>query len=82
MERAEAFAGEANRRLARLSLRAGDLDTATRTLEQMISRGQLGTWPHVELAKICEHRTTNLRRALEHRDLGSVVGIAYCSVIV
>jgi uncharacterized protein YprB with RNaseH-like and TPR domain len=67
--RAEAVAGEANRRLTRLCLRADDAEAATRTLEQMIARGQMGAWPHVELSKIYEHRVRNMRRALEHARL-------------
>lgn len=64
--RAMTVAGEANRRLVRLSLRAGDIEAACGTLAQMIARGQMGAWPHVELAKIYEHRKKDLRRALSH----------------
>ncbi len=64
--RAESVAGEANRRLARLCLRADDCEAAIAALEQMIARGQLGAWPHVELAKIYEHRKKDARRALLH----------------
>ncbi len=59
-------AGQANMRLYRLCLRSGDTEGAISTLEQMISRRQMGILPHVELAKIYEHRTKNLRKALEH----------------
>ena len=62
-------AGQANQRLYRLCLRAGDIDGAISTLEQMISRQQMGIMPHIELAKIYEHRLKNLRRALEHTRL-------------
>ncbi len=64
--RADAVAGDANRRLARLCLRADDCDAAILTLEQMIARGQLGAWPHIELAKIYEHRKKDINRALVH----------------
>ncbi len=63
---AEAVAGDANRRLARLCLRAGDTDAAISTLEQMVARGQMGAWPHIELAKIYEHRKKDIRQALRH----------------
>ena len=59
-------AGQANARLARLCLKAGDVPSAIAALEQMLARNQLGIYPHVELAKIYEHRTKELRRALEH----------------
>ena len=60
------IAGQANARLFRLCLRAGDTDGAIATLEQMLSRSQMGVMPHVELAKIYEHRKKDLRRALAH----------------
>lgn len=62
--RAESVAAEANCRLARLCLRAGDVEAAVHALEQMAVRSQMGAWPHVELAKIYEHRKKELRRAL------------------
>jgi len=62
-------AGQANQRLYRLCLKAGDVDGAISTLEQMLSRRQMGIMPHIELAKIYEHRLKDLRRALEHTRL-------------
>lgn len=59
-------AAQANARRARLCLKAGDVPSAIDTLKQMLTRNQLGIYPHVELAKIYEHRTKELRRALEH----------------
>ena len=59
-------AGQANLRLFRLCLKAGDTEGAVSTLQQMISRRQMGIIPHVELAKIYEHKLKDLRRALEH----------------
>ena len=64
--REKAVAGQANMRLVRLSLRNGDVAEARETLERMLRRGQMGAWPHVELAKIFEHRIRNFRGALEH----------------
>ena len=64
--RDKAVAGQANQRLYRLCLRAGDVNAAVDTLRQMIARRQMGILPHVELAKIYEHRLHNPRRALEH----------------
>ncbi|MGI6239355.1 MAG: ribonuclease H-like domain-containing protein [Christensenellales bacterium] len=64
--RAEDVAGQANWRLFRLCLRARDVSAAISTLEQMIARGQMGVHPHIELAKIYEHRVKNYRRALDH----------------
>ena len=64
--REKAVAGQANMRLARLSLRNGDVEEARETLERMLRRGQMGAWPHVELAKIYEHRIRDLMGALEH----------------
>jgi len=67
-------AGQANLRLYRLCLRAGDTESAISTLEQMLSRQQMGILPHVELAKIYEHRLKDLRRALEHTRLALMKG--------
>jgi uncharacterized protein YprB with RNaseH-like and TPR domain len=64
--RAEGVAGQANSRLARLSIRAGDIDSAIATYEQMLLRAQMGVIPHIELAKIYEHRIKDISRALEH----------------
>ena len=64
--RAENVAGQANLRLARLSVRAGDIDAAIATYEQMLLRAQMGVTPHVELAKIYEHRVKDISRALAH----------------
>lgn len=59
-------AGQANSRLFRLCLRSGDTDGAIATLEQMLSRGQMGIMPHIELAKIYEHRIKDYKKALSH----------------
>ena len=59
-------AGQANSRLFRLCLRSGDTEGAIATLEQMLSRGQMGIMPHIELAKIYEHRVKDYRKALSH----------------
>lgn len=59
-------AGQANSRLFRLCLRSGDTEGAIATLEQMLSRGQMGIMPHIELAKIYEHRIKDYRKALSH----------------
>ena len=64
--RERAVAGQANLRLVRLSLRNGDVEEARETLERMLRRGQMGAWPHVELAKLYEHRIRDLRSALDH----------------
>lgn len=66
------IAGQANLRLYRLCLRNGDIDGAISTLEQMIARRQLGITPHIELAKIYEHRVKDLRRALEHTRIAAM----------
>ena len=60
------IAGQANARLFRLCLKAGDVDGAVATLEQMLNRRQLGIMPHIELAKIYEHRIKDYRKALTH----------------
>lgn len=60
------IAGQANSRLYRLCLKAGDVEGAIATLEQMLSRGQMGIMPHIELAKIYEHRLKNYKKALAH----------------
>ena len=60
------IAGQANARLYRLCLRANDVDGAIATLEQMLSRRQMGIFPHIELAKIYEHRTKDYKKALRH----------------
>lgn len=59
-------AGQANSRLFRLCLRSGDTEGAIATLEQMLSRSQMGIMPHIELAKIYEHRIKDYRKALSH----------------
>ena len=59
-------AGQANARLFRLCLKAGDVQGAISTLEQMLAREQLGIMPHIELAKIYEHRLKDFKRALVH----------------
>lgn len=64
--RAESVAGQANSRLARLNIRAGDIDAAVAVYNQMLARGQMGIFPHIELAKIYEHRKKDMPRALEH----------------
>ena len=64
--RAEGVAGQANLRLAKLSMRAGDVDTAYATYEQMLTRNQMGTLPHGELAKILEHKKRDIPAALRH----------------
>ena len=64
--RAEGIAGQANLRLAHLSVKAGDFDTAIATYEQMLTRGQMGIIPHVALAKIYEHRIKDYKKALKH----------------
>lgn len=64
--RADGIAGQANARLAHLSLRAGDIETAIATYNQMLMRRQMGIMPHVALAKIYEHRTKDYKGALRH----------------
>lgn len=59
-------AGQANLRLYRLSLQSGDVESAEQTLLQMLSRRQMGILPHVELAKLYEHRLRSYEKALEH----------------
>lgn len=64
--RSEKYAGEANMRLTRLSLRSGDIDSAVSACEQMISRKQMGIAPYIELAKIYEHRLKDPLKAMEY----------------
>ena len=60
----EKYAGEANLRLYHIYRRAGDYAQAEAVLQNMLKRGQMGTVPKQELAKLYEHRFKNYREAL------------------
>ena len=62
--RDDQFGGKANWSLAAMHKRAGDFETAVAIWEQMARRNQLGTLPHLELAKHYEHRAKRLEKAL------------------
>ena len=44
----------------------GDVESAKLTYEQMLVRRQMGSMPHVALAKIYEHKLKDFARALAH----------------
>lgn len=57
-------AGQANRQLS-LMLRSGDdMSQAEAVWRTMIERRQMGIFPYVELAKLCEHRRRDIEGAL------------------
>lgn len=58
--------GDARDKLSTICKRECDWDEAMRLYEQMIRRGEGGTKPYVELAKICEHRLRDARRAMAY----------------
>ena len=51
-------------RLYMLYRRAGEWERARAVLEAMVRKNQMGYLPHIELAKIYEHRERNYRRAI------------------
>jgi len=60
------YAGEANYHLSMLARREGDFLEAEGVWREMAARGQLGAKPHVELAKLYEHKRRDPRSALQH----------------
>ena len=65
---------EGSFRLYTLYRRAGEWDRARAVLEAMVRKNQMGYLPHVELAKIYEHREHNYRRAA----LYTKIALAMC----
>lgn len=55
---------EGSYRLYVLLRRAGEWERARAVLEGMVRKNQMGHVPHIELAKICEHRDHNIRKAI------------------
>ncbi len=55
---------EGSLRLYHIHRRGGDWEAARGVLEGMVRAGQMGWIPHIELAKIYEHREHNHRRAM------------------
>ena len=62
--RDEKYAGEANKRLYALYRRMSDYEKCEQTLLCMVRRGQLGSYPHLELAKLYEHHLKDFASAL------------------
>lgn len=60
----EKYAGEANFRLFHICRRNGDDAQAEQILKNMLSRGQMGGVPKLELCKLYEHRLKNYPQAL------------------